>query len=368
MSCCCDADPCVLCSDNFNRSDSSDIDTGSSCGWTERSGAWEILSNRLRSTSSGVATTDTLQPGAQGNYISVTIWGDTAGDTAQVVVNLDHNAGTPLDNYDYVEVTFSATVGQIRIMEIVGGGAPNQLAATTANLNIALSTDHTLLVCLRDGDIAAALTHGGTTTYLNTELDGDEDTSVGLGSSTSGNVEFDDWSFERNKNQNSECNDCGASCLTACTNCITDATDQYLLEVRNIKEEGGGEPGIDPIFNFQCSNCRANLNENVIVTLTSGCTFDFTYINDPPCRATGAATIQLRLDQTPADSIRIHLTYNVTTNRTCTVTFQTVVTGGYDCLNPFESTRVPFLEDDGNCTSGCDFSDAFVWITPLPCQ
>ncbi|HEY2894903.1 MAG TPA: hypothetical protein VGJ16_11840 [Pirellulales bacterium] len=43
--CCCQG--CSICSDDFDRADGTDVDTGSSCGWTEVSGDWFIDSNVL---------------------------------------------------------------------------------------------------------------------------------------------------------------------------------------------------------------------------------------------------------------------------------------------------------------------------------
>jgi len=369
MSCCCDADPCVLCADDFDRGDSTDIDTGSSCGWTERSGAWEILSNRLRCTSSGVATCDTLQTGEQGNYISVFIWADTAGDTAQVVVNLDQDAGSPLDNYDYVEVTFSATVGQIRIMEIVSGGAPNQLAATSANLNIPLSTTFELRVCLRDGEIAARVIIGGTEYTLSTFLDGDEGTSVGLAASVSGNVEFNDWSYERNQNQNTSCNDCGAGCIdhTDCTNCIAGAYEYYFVNIL-----GFTRPEVDIPQCTTCTHLGPGLGGLYTLVRTSGCLYDNSLTQtdlDKACSVSNGkyTLVELSFAESPANSIRIHVTYYITDNRTCEVTFQKVIPGGVDCLDAFEPIVVPLLEDDGNCASGCDSTNAFAELLPGSC-
>ena len=368
MGCCCDDDPCVLCADNFDRGDSSDIDTGSSCGWTERSGAWEILSNRLRCTSSGVATCDTRQLGEQGNYISVTIWGDTAGDTAQVVVNLNQDAATPLDDYDYVEVTFSATVGQIRIMEIIGGGAPNQIAATSANLNIATSTDHQLLVCLRDGDIGAKLTHGATTTSLRADLDGDENTSVGLAASVSGNVEFNDWSFERNQTQNSGCNDCEISCVNSCTNCPGSISgDTWSVTLGFIDTEDGNPPAVDPLGTLQCTNCNI-LNGLFVLDQTTGCEFEYTRITNLPCKGVGTLSIRLRLDESPSGYANLYVSYPITDNRTCEVTYRGLVVGSCLYSPLFDVTAyLVFLADDGNCSSGCRHAFSSATIKSVGC-
>src|SRR5262249_10253843 len=62
IGCCCQPASCVYVTEDFNRADSSDIDSGSAAGWTETSGSWAISGNELEATSAGIVICGSVHP------------------------------------------------------------------------------------------------------------------------------------------------------------------------------------------------------------------------------------------------------------------------------------------------------------------
>ncbi len=356
MSCCCDAENCVLCADDFDRGDGTDIDTGSACGWTEQSGAWEILSNRLRSTSTGIATCDTTQPGTQANYILVKVRSDTAGDEAKTVFNF-----VDTNNYDYVGVIFSSTVGQLRIRS-VSGGVDSSVKQTSADLNISLNTNHELIVCVGSGDVRAKLTAAVVTRIDTTSLGGVNNSSVGVASVTSsGNIEFDDWSYEKNGSILTGCNTCELEPEDNCDSCLSgESTTKYQVDISGIKNSP------------HCPKCDARWNGTVVFDWSSSvgdCSAfkDFPITLGTTCDPAAVGdTLILRMNifsGAPTDTVQVTLSYFVGGARKHVVKWELTTAGGVDCMN-LDQEPMPLVSDvDG--ASGCDVSESEVRITTL---
>lgn len=358
MSCCCDGVACVICADNFDRTDGTDITTGSACGWTEESGAWEIATNRLRATGpTGIVSCNTFQAGVPGNYISVNISSDRNNRTANVVVNFEDTS-----NYDFVEVNFSATTGQIKIWEVVAG-TPNELAASASTLNIALNTDHLLLVCLRGGFLNVKLTHGATTTGLTTALDGQADSKVGLargkiGGGPDGNIEFDNWSYERNASELTGCNDCQTNCAD-CVGCNGGfATNWYQVSITGVK---------NPPVTDRCSQCEG-INGTYLIcfvgpTVCIG-SFDSGF---NPCFGGDPFSnlVTINLDFTTTQ-IQVSIQYT-SFSQSHVVKYLLTTAGGVDCMNLFDELMT-FSSSDNPGSWLCDFADAQVRISTQDCQ
>ena len=78
---------CSICTDDFNRADNADINTGSTtCGWTESSGSWSISSNTLVTSSTGAyAQCNAAHPdGICSAIVTCTVSGNT-GDVLKVM-------------------------------------------------------------------------------------------------------------------------------------------------------------------------------------------------------------------------------------------------------------------------------------------
>jgi hypothetical protein len=182
---CCTSVDCDVCSDDFNRSDGTDITTGSACGWTEESGAWSISSNALSTASTSAAAICSTASTSAARVINVKASGNTNGCAARVIVGYVNST-----TYWIVQVTFHATTGSLTISERSGGSPTTR--ATVGNLALPLSTLHQIQVCY-DGTSLEARIAGIDSAYL-TFPASISDLDSGLGTGTgSGTVKFDDW-------------------------------------------------------------------------------------------------------------------------------------------------------------------------------
>ena len=240
MICCCAQ--CSVASDDFNRSNGTDIDTGSSCGWTEQSGAWEIASNALKitGTTTGIATCDTAAPDALVN-ISLTLTKPAGVVRQGVVFNY-----TDANNYWEAGVSWETSFGspnyKVYIGRKVGGTYADLDSEGIASLT---GTTFALNVC-HDGERVTATLHQSTTlkgicTY---EVSGLTSGTVGVTRGTSGSsidVIFDDFTLRK---ASEECGGCAiANGILACTNCCTGtdkATAIYDLDMTGISDSECG--------------------------------------------------------------------------------------------------------------------------------
>lgn len=177
--CCCSTVDCDICADNFNRSDSTDISTGSACGWTETAGNATIESNALKFTTTLAKATCNSDATVASRAIRVKALGTNSNNIARVHVG------------DWVvDVTFSASAGRLRIINPVGSVA----AATDATFNVSLNTFHDIVICCSQDRIAAVIDDvTGTFLTYGTGAIADLTNGLGTGSTVSGSVQFDDW-------------------------------------------------------------------------------------------------------------------------------------------------------------------------------
>ena len=177
---------CEITTDDFDRADDTDIDTGSSAGWTETAGSWEIVSNTLRTASSSAkATCDTTHPDAvPSHYVSVTVYG---ADTDQLRVHVgDH----------YAQLTIGSPNGCLALY--TSGGT----LLTKMRVDVAATTIHTLKVWYGltehdptdESQFAAQVNSETVLRYVVTR----NGNSVALGTGTIGStVRFGDFIYEK---------------------------------------------------------------------------------------------------------------------------------------------------------------------------
>lgn len=229
----CDCQDCVdLCEDDFNRTAGTDIDTGSSCGWTEVNGDWEIVSatpnNRLRSNGSGIATCDTTNGATAADnsfWLRVKVSGDTENDTARILCNYEDT-----DNYDYAEIKFhDGTSAEIRLVERDSGSetelANLALDAVTADL----ASQHDVELCAEDGVLKLSIRRAGSVFWLGiTGVATATNGVVALASTGSGDIEFDDFIFREHISDNSACPDCTD---TPCEGCSDTMPESVQIDI-----------------------------------------------------------------------------------------------------------------------------------------
>src|SRR5262245_37664445 len=116
--CCCGG--CRLCADDFNRSDSSDIDTGSACGWDSVgvSATWGIASHCLAVScggGAGLLICQTPNPGRSEIVESLTVVspGD-GGGFLLLICNYQ-------DGDNYTKAEFDLATSELEVVDIVAG-------------------------------------------------------------------------------------------------------------------------------------------------------------------------------------------------------------------------------------------------------
>jgi hypothetical protein len=180
----CQEEDCLYGTDTFDRSNSTNIDTGSTIGWTEASGAWEISSNKLASTSAGIALCDLSNPLSLPNVVvTADVQHTTHNSSCDLIV-----AAVDSSNYYVVRYIFNTSGnGSIKI-EKVTSGTPTTLVTFPHDLG---TIQHAAKVCVSDDRITAYLDGVAKITTPIQVFSGD---LVGVSSTGSGTANFDNFS------------------------------------------------------------------------------------------------------------------------------------------------------------------------------
>lgn len=206
FTCCCTT--CTICTDNFDRTDGTDIDTGSLCGWTEDSGSWDINSNKLRCTSAGIAVNDTTHPDGDSTMIvEVDFTETTAGATVDVIAGY-------VDNTHFFYVRYNVVAAGATTIELryKNGGSDTQLdSRTLSSPTILTSTTYTAKICVGPNGFIAGYLNG--TCHVNSTPQTVTGTQCALRSS-SGTTTFDNLTFSKSY-QSTDAPTC-TKCLPKC--------------------------------------------------------------------------------------------------------------------------------------------------------
>lgn len=217
---CCNT--CSICSDYFDRSDNSNVSTGSDCGWTEQSGTWDISSNALVGSASGIITCDTAQPdGNAWQAISVNATHSTSAKFVKLILGW-------VDSNNYYWAGFKFGSNSIEIHK-VAGGADSTLMTGSATLTV--NTYYDLgFCCSPAGELSATIG----TTIVEAGAQTVTGTTVGLGTDA-GNATF--LTFAQGKVRDDDNPDCGSCWFCGeCTN--HEAPDEVLVEISGISNTG----------------------------------------------------------------------------------------------------------------------------------
>ena len=213
---CCDDETvsCLICEDDFNRVDSTDLGVK----WTEVDGDAEIASSKLRldNEADALVICNGEHPNVSPTnwFIEVDVVGDTVLDRARVILDYVDD-----DNYLYFEWRFGDVTTDARLaLNDVTGGVTTLIEAKTITDNDHGNINETrqLQVCLEYGyftgilhepddytsyivQSAGVTTHGGR--------------KSGLGSGTcDGVIDFDDYTAGITRTTQADCRYCGVSC------------------------------------------------------------------------------------------------------------------------------------------------------------
>jgi hypothetical protein len=265
---------CTICSDDFNRADGTDIDTGSACGWTEASGSWSIASNYLTTSSTNsIALCDTDATSPQ-FALDVDIYATNSGNILQAIVGYVDST-----HYWIVQVQFSTTAGRILLIQRSGATFTTQGFSNT-NLNLAASTWYTLRVCTNStsGNLTASI-DGKPGSYCAFAAN-ITDATVGLGGggTITGSVRFDNFVLS---DYSGDC-PCRVTPLVNCSACKDSAISASWAIVMNFAD-----------VDCNCAALRATYYKNVAAPGAPCAVGDFVIF--PRKRATGSC-ITLTVD------------------------------------------------------------------------
>jgi hypothetical protein len=223
FSCCCRK--CPIASDDYDRADGTDIDTGSDAGWTEAAGSWEIASNKLKTTSSNARALCTATDSEDGNvYVTVDVVGANSND--EIIVSPKYKDSS---NYYYVRLIIG-TSKTLALRKVVAG-VDSSIAS--ASIDTTAGTTYSLTVCVGTGPLGGSPTFlayesvsGATVSTTLSALVGYNGAALATGSITS-NVTFDNfvWQQGYNSSNHSDCPVC------ACTTVDDDFTRANSTDV-----------------------------------------------------------------------------------------------------------------------------------------
>lgn len=273
LGCGCHCVSCSICSDDFTRSNSTDIDTGSECGWDEDAGDGEISSNNLITTSSNAKfTCQATHPDSIGALAAIVVFQTSITDEP-VKVWIDEAADT------YVQLT----TGTSKTLKLVVAGVDRHSQTVTT----AATTSYTLTVVQSgDGICSGRLTGGGLDKCVVGTVPCPEtavQVAIGTGASIGGTVTFESFTLEKAWTETD------TTCRRPCYFCELCDDDSELPIEWEVEIEGlstidsagliaylGAEPDCGDCESLNASyilQFRPNdlINSSVCVGLTSSC-------------------------------------------------------------------------------------------------
>ena len=206
------AGPCLLWSDNFNRSDAANP----GAGWTVVSGTWPIISKRLRETTgSGVALVNCKFPLPQHPF--VTLHAVATGKKYRLYA---YWVSATLHYFAQAEWTDSNTV-TVSLHYVNDTGEHMLESVEWTGVDFGTGGDYQFRVCLEGPAAVGGVGHFharlGTSllrgdAWIAANPDKTVLSQVGLGTDSTGAVEFDDFREETRLCAGMDCPDCFARC------------------------------------------------------------------------------------------------------------------------------------------------------------
>lgn len=264
ITCCCTAVTCQFASDTFNRADNTDINTGSTVGWTETAGSWAIASNMLTTSSANAkATATTAHPDAT-PYMSVTtaVQVTSQGDTARVGIGdyyCEWKLGLNSDSY-------------LKIFN--GSGAV--VAESTWLSTHAINTSYTITFCVSGTRAVVATSTSSRVAYEGAAVTG---STFWLGTGTvAGTVKFDSVTANRVE---TGCSSCLPHCSTLCL--AGDGPEYYQAVLTGIAND------------VDCASCNSYNGTYIVeqgAVFSNGCAWTHTMAS-APCSRSGQPVKQI---------------------------------------------------------------------------
>src|SRR3972149_3761604 len=344
--CCCAGTGCLICADTFDRSDSTDINTGSPCGWAEDSGDGSISSNKLSFSAAGIARSTTTQVGGGTPAFFITVNAASTASGADARILFDY---VDVNNYKIAEVVFG-TSGSVRLRDNVAG-----VITTRSDASIAITSPTELQLCYTNSNTTATFRVANKTT-VSYAWGATVNGVVALATSSvaGGQGTFDDFGFFKHDDLQNGC----PRCFAVCAYCPSGIPLIYQVTLALVADI--------------CGNC-ANFNVSFNVPLDPDFVCrHFLRLVDFACGVAGFPStldIEVRTYRggnptgTVIDVIfTLHyftFQYNITQTL---FRYTDVGLGQEDCLS-FSNKNIPFLQQLGG--GGCDFTGATCALTSL---
>ncbi len=241
--CCCKKRrKCVYCSDGYGRENTTDISSGSPCGWTKVSGSnARIEDGRLLvEDSDAIILCDTPQRGDEapdGHVVKVIVWSRVSINRARVLVNyVDAN------NYHYLEIRFRQTTEPITIGKVVNG-VPTTLDSLDGTAAFKSQSDIPVKICFSARSFIAEVADlrlVSTDAVIRIPAEGSDGPRVALGSATIGSNEifFDNFEFLHHKVGCAICG-IGPGEPLYCDPCSGLTPQAWLLSIGGVRQQPG---------------------------------------------------------------------------------------------------------------------------------
>jgi len=200
--CCCVG--CWYASDDFNRSDSTDIGPK----WEEVEGDWEIESGLLKENGTEDAIARFIPtPNTVSMIARVTTVDEVAGNKYRLIVNYKDDA-----NYMYAELTIGegplndSTLGLYKVV----GGATTQLELET--INGLTGTTREIYACLGSNGFVATVSNATISMVWHEDPPATTGVYGGLGNGAEQEIYYDDFSLQEHIDTDPTCPGCICTC------------------------------------------------------------------------------------------------------------------------------------------------------------
>lgn len=262
----CKGSTCLLLSDSFTRSDSTDL----GCNWTETSGSWEVIGQELSTSSSPAQVTTTMtnfRPGYDiigGTFRFGTSFLDSTavGDIARMMVDVDGS------NSHALQITCGTGSGPpYATVELLKG---TTVLATVVWV-IWPGIDWNFSLCLQDGYIEADIHYisgGGIAGRLHLDAAttpyGGDKVALGTGSGNNSIVQFDYFTWHRARNPDDlDCPSC-VDPLPGCGSCVDGFSPNKIKLVVSGFSAGTEECDINGTWILERdSPCQYSINADI---------------------------------------------------------------------------------------------------------
>jgi hypothetical protein len=278
ITCCCGGGPvgpCQFVNESFVRANNTDINTGSSCGWTETAGDAAIASNALTFTTANAKATCSTVNSLGNSLMAIRVFLKSSAASDLIRVGLgDH----------YAEIKIHSTDAYVRIYD-----STSTLLAESQYGEFAAGNLHRLDLCFSGDHIAAFLFDligsGRAAVSTPATVTGDS-LWLGTGGTVTGTVSFSSLTADQVATGCSSCDDC------ACDGATHPAQMQVVLSAL----ANGTNVG-------HCTNCASYAGTYILDQATTACWWRYRFSSAPCTGCSGGDCKYLEVQVNPPAGI-----------------------------------------------------------------